>query len=112
MGFRFLGQRRNRRRWPTPLTILLLAVFFGHDLLDRTLQEQEAWQGTITRTYKEPSLLSSKNSSMKHYWDISTESGESRTIRVHAKSLWNAGHAGDSVTKFAGQLDPSLMGSR
>ncbi|MEK6799265.1 MAG: hypothetical protein AABZ12_09895 [Planctomycetota bacterium] len=101
--------RRRRRGHPIAVA-LLLAVFLGWDQLARALQERQVWQGTIVRTYQDRGFLHGRKSRMQQYWEVQTNEGEVRSIRVYTEGLWTQGNAGDRVCKQAGVLEASLSG--
>lgn len=101
--------RPRRRRASFGAFALFLGLFVGWDYVQAELQRREQYSGTILRVYSERSFAS--RHSFNHYWDIRSSDGALHSARIRSTSIWNTGHSGLRVSKQAGELNPTIVGS-
>ena len=107
--------RRRRRRGSAKSLIVAIPFVLGwvaYDDYSRSRQKNEAWQGTIVRSYSERGFLSGRRSTPHRYWDVRTAGGEVQTVRIYSRDLWSDGHPGLWAIKRSGELNPELIGRR
>lgn len=99
--------RRRRTKGSFAAFVVVIGAFFGVEFVRDEWQKREEFSGQIVRVYAEkPFFAKSNSSSRDYYWDVASADGETHTLRVRSRLVWNRGDEGDWITKRAGHLLP------
>jgi hypothetical protein len=103
--------RRRRTKGSLTAFVVVIGLFFGSDFVRDEWQKGEEFSGRIVRVYAEkPFYAKSRSSSRDYYWDVESADGDTHSLRVRLKHVWNSAREGDWVTKRSGKLLPDGYG--